>query len=127
MNEREAFEAYWNSLVTPTGASEELLHSCEFAAWYAWQAALAQPAVQGEPVAWFCGGQGNLREVERWAKDAFPVYRHPPSQPPREPLTDARIAELEEAMWYIKMNAGRGDLVYAKARAVLAAAQEKKP
>ena len=46
--EREAFEAYWNSLVTPPGASEELLHSCEFAAWHAWQAALAQPAVQGE-------------------------------------------------------------------------------
>ena len=58
MNEREAFEEYWNSLVTPTGASEELLHSCEFAAWYAWQArtALSQPAVPAPttqvPVAW---------------------------------------------------------------------------
>ena len=51
MNEREAFEEYWNSLVTPTGASEELLHSCEFAAWYAWQArtALSQPA-ESEPL-----------------------------------------------------------------------------
>jgi len=48
---------------------------------------------------------------------------HPPSQSPREPLSE-RVAELEAAMLYVKNNAGRGDLVWEKARAVLAT-QEK--
>ena len=36
------------------------------------RASLAQPP--REPVAWFCGEPGNLREVEHWADGAFPVY-----------------------------------------------------
>ena len=44
--ESERFAAYWSSLVAPEWASEELIHACEFCAWYAWRAALAQPAAE---------------------------------------------------------------------------------
>jgi hypothetical protein len=43
--------------------------------------AAAPPQVpQGEPVAWFCGEPGNMREVEHWAEGAFPVYAAAPPQ-----------------------------------------------
>ena len=90
------------------------------------EAALAQPAVPATDRyseladALGCDSMdSHAARIER----ARRLAAHPPSQPPREPLSE-RVAELEAAMLYVKNNAGRGDLVWEKARAVLAT-QEK--
>ena len=88
----------------------------------------AEPAVQGEPVAWT---DAKLRGI---ASDYFPDAKdwpaamlclrhllmeqaaHPPSQPPREPLSDAKLWEL----WQVR---GQGPIDFA--RAVLAAQEQK--
>jgi len=120
------------------GTDYDDYHRRQPLAWAAARAALAQPAASEpltepelpQPSLLVESAQGF---VEGWTRSQvrsainLALLKQRYSQPPREPLTDARIAELEEAMWYIKMNAGRGDLVYAKARAILAAAQEGKP
>ena len=43
--EREAFEAYWNSLADDPDSTPEVIARCRYSAMNAWQAALAQPAV----------------------------------------------------------------------------------
>ena len=49
MNEREAFEAYWNSLADDPDSTPEVIARCRYSAMNAWQAALAQPAPEAPP------------------------------------------------------------------------------
>ena len=108
------------------------------------RAALAQPAVQGEPVAWMnvkygtFFGAGVIATTDRnddliASGELIRLYVHPPAQPPRQPLSDERIDAIP---FMFNLTFGEADgqdeeemavALRKFARAVLAAAQEQKP
>ena len=158
MNEREALAELVACCTEPAGwttammsdrvAFEETLDRSTArmnAAVAAAREALAQPAVQGEPVAWRDHVEQRLltwkqrtmnKSGDMLALDDFmdkeslndlidfvcDEYAHPPSQPPREPLADNEIIDL----WDGSDTFVPAYQVVAFARAVLAAAQEPK-